>query len=155
MDHQGPGLEGGSHGTGVLQAREDGRGAGPAARGHPWVPRRKEASRGWRARLGTAHVLATVPRELWEPGGPSRSHAWMFFVTGSLTSDPLANSRSRAGEAWSWETESGPVLPAFLSRQEAWRAPPREGVGQAACALTGEPLLEAGCSLSQPHSRKQ
>lgn len=87
----------------------------------------------------------------WCPGsfgsqeGPPGSHAWTFFVPGSLASDPLANSRSWAGEAWSWETESGPVLPAFLSCPEAWWAPPREGVGQAACAPTGEPLLEAGC----------
>lgn len=27
---------------------------------------------GWRARLDTAHVLATVPRELWGPAGASR-----------------------------------------------------------------------------------
>ena len=71
MDHQGPGLEGSSHGAGVLQERRRQR-AEPAARVRPRAPRREEASWGRRARLGTAHVLATVPRELWKPGGPSR-----------------------------------------------------------------------------------
>lgn len=62
-------------------------------------------------------------------GSQEGPHAWMFFVPGSLASDPSANLRSRAGEAWSGGAESGPVLLAFLPRPEAWRATPRWGCG--------------------------
>lgn len=146
MDHQGLGQEGGSH-----RAGEDGRGAGPTARVCPQVPGREEVS--WGGGPGWAPLMfwPRCPGSSGGQQGPPGSHAWMLFVPGSLAADPSASSRSWAEEAWGWGTESRPVLPAFPPRPEAWRTPPREGVGQAACAPTGGPLLEAGC-LSQPRS---
>lgn len=84
-------------------------------------------------------------------GSQEGPHAWMFFVPGSLASDPSANLRSRAGEAW-----SGGQKVALCSSHSCLAQKPggqHQGgvVGQTACAPTGGPLLEVRC-LSQPCS---
>lgn len=114
-----------SHGAGVLQERRRQRKQSLQPVFGPRAPRREEASWGRRGQAG--HRSCSGHGAQGSSGSQEGLYTWMFFVPGSLASDPSITLRSWA-EAWSGGRK-WPCAPCIPASPRSLRATLRWGCG--------------------------